>query len=114
MLALGLSVLHMKEEAFLASSLFTVIRPFNNFPVGGPAGSSAGQHASRGRDVRRLERWGPGPGGRGDSHEEHRALDAVSPARGARRGTQPPNQTKDVDPHRLVHERQSINIQNGH
>ena len=78
-----------------------------SFPNGKGAGPPAGWQASRSRDVRRLEKWGPGPGGRGDSHgEEPRALVRLCPQQGEpAEELNPSNQTeKDDDPHRLVNQ----------
>ena len=71
MLALELGVLYMMGLLWrpcYVQSLLTDKVP-QSFPNGRPGRAPAGQQAPRRRDVRRLEKWGPGPGGR-EPHRE--------------------------------------------
>lgn len=65
--------------------------------------------------MRRLEKRGPEPGGKGVSYgEEPRALMKMHPQRGEpAKDLSPSNQMKDANPHRVVNEsQQSMNTQN--
>ena len=75
MLALELGDLYMMGLLWCScyiQSLLTDKVPQSGgaFPNGRPGRAPAGQQAPRRRDVRRLEKWGPGLGGRGASQGE--------------------------------------------
>lgn len=117
MLALGLGVLYT-EGSFVASSLLPpqhhpspehssdsqslLADKIFQFYLNGRVGRAwTGRQAPRYRDVRRLGKWGPGPGVRGASHGEGpRALVRLRPQWGEpTEDLSPSNQTeKDTDP----------------